>query len=56
MTFKLLRNGSPRPLVEGVSASPAGDDNDNAASTDAMRSVAARVAGEIRKQRVQIPE
>jgi hypothetical protein len=56
LTFKLLRPGSPRPVAEGVSASPAGDDNDNAASTDAMRSVAARVAGEIRKPRVQIPD
>ena len=55
MTFKLLRPGSPRPIAEGVSASPAGDDDD-AASTDAMRSVAARAAGEIRKQRVQIPD
>jgi hypothetical protein len=56
MTFKLLRGGSPRPVVEGVSAEPAGDDDGNAASTDAMRSVAARVASEIRKPRVQIPE
>jgi hypothetical protein len=56
MTFKLFRADSFRPVVEGVSASPAGDDNDNAASTDAMRSVAARVTDEIRKTRVQIPE
>ena len=56
MTFKLFRADSFRPVVEGVSTSPAGDDNDNAASTDAMRSVAARVTDEIRKTRVQVPE
>lgn len=56
LTFKLLRQGSPRPIAEGVSSSPVGDDDGNAASTDAMRSVAARVAGEIRKPRVQSPD
>jgi hypothetical protein len=56
LTFKLFRADSFRPVAEGVSASPAGDDNDNAASTDAMRSVAARVTDEIRKTRVQVPE
>ena len=56
MTFKLFRANSFRSIAEGVSSSPAADDNDNAASTDAMRSVAARVTDEIRKTRVQIPE
>jgi hypothetical protein len=56
MTFKLFRADSFRPVVEGVSASPAGDGDDNAASTDAMRSVAVRVTDEIRKPRVQVPE
>ena len=56
MTFKLFRADRFRPVVEGVSASPAGDGNDNAASSDAMRSVAARVTDEIRKPRVQVPD
>lgn len=56
LTFKLLRPGSPRPIVEGVSASPAGDDEGTGAATDAMRSVAARVTSEIRKPRVQVPD
>lgn len=54
--FSLLRPGSPRPLAEGVSASPDAGNDDNAASTDAMRVVASRVAGEIRKPRVQVPD
>ena len=54
MTFKLFRADSFRPVVKEF-ASPAGDGNDNAASTDAMRSVAARVTDEIRKPRVQVP-
>ena len=54
--FSLLRSDSPRPVAEGVSSSPDADDNDNAASTDAMRVVASRVSGEIRKTRVQVPD
>jgi hypothetical protein len=56
LTFKLLRPGSPRPLAEGVSTSPAGEDEGTGASTDAMRVVASRAAGEIRKPRPQIPD
>jgi hypothetical protein len=56
LTFKLLHGGSPRPVAEGVSTSPAGEDEGTTASTDAMRMVAARVAGEIRKPRVQMPD
>jgi hypothetical protein len=56
MKFSLLRPGSPRPLAEGVSTSPDAGDDDTAASTDAMRVVASRVAGEIRKPRVQAPD
>jgi hypothetical protein len=55
MTFKLIRPDNPRPIVEGTSTVPARGD-DNGASTDAMRGVAARVAGEIRKSRVQMPD
>jgi hypothetical protein len=56
MKFSLLRPGSPRPLAEGVSTAPAAGNDDTGASTDAMRSVAARIAGEIRKPRVQAPD
>jgi hypothetical protein len=56
LTFKLIRPGYLRPIVEGVSASPAGDDEGTGAATDAMRSVAARVTSEIRKPRVQVPD
>jgi hypothetical protein len=54
--FSLLRPGSPGPLAEGVSVSPNADDAATTASTDAMRVVASRVAGEIRKPRVQAPD
>jgi hypothetical protein len=56
LSFKLLRSGSPRPVVEGVSTSPSDEDEGTTASTDAMRTVANRVAGEIRKPRQMIPE
>ncbi|HTR65104.1 MAG TPA: hypothetical protein VMH85_04980 [Terriglobales bacterium] len=53
--FAVLRLGSARNLAEGVTAVPAGDDAISAAS-DAMRTVATRVAHEIRKQRPPAPE
>jgi hypothetical protein len=56
LSFQLIRPGYLRPIVEGVSASPAGDDEGTGPATDAMRSVAARVTSEIRKSRVQVPE
>ena len=56
LTFKLFRPGSPRPLAEGVSTSPADEDEGTGASTEAMRAVASRAASEIRKPRPQIPD
>jgi hypothetical protein len=56
LTFKLFRAGSPRPLAEGVSTSPSDENDGIGATTDAMRAVASRAAGEIRKDRPQIPD
>ena len=56
MTFKLIRPGHPKPVAEGVSAAPVAGDDENGASSETMRAVAARVAGEIRKPRDPVPD
>jgi hypothetical protein len=43
-------------LAEGVSTSPSDENDGIGATTDAMRAVASRAAGEIRKDRPQIPD
>lgn len=54
--FVLSRLGSGRNLAEGMAASPAGDNEATSATTDAMRIVATRVAHELRRERVPMPE